>query len=142
VHDELYTRFLLSSLLVLITFRMQFPSHVYPGMQEQREGTRTCFDKDPSMENKLPLFIYLLLFGGGGGGALYIIKEIGRVPSISDSRSLDDMPIRVAKCISLYISEAIRVTELVLTLNCTIGLNYIARYSTVPYHGLALKLII
>jgi hypothetical protein len=49
VHDAMYAYFLLSSVLVLISFRTQFPLHVYPGMQEQGEGMRTCFDKYPSM---------------------------------------------------------------------------------------------
>jgi hypothetical protein len=36
LYDELYARFLFSSLLVLNPFMIQFPLQVYPGVHEQR----------------------------------------------------------------------------------------------------------
>ena len=56
-------------------------------------------------------------------GALCIIQGNGRHPSISDSRRLDAMPIRVLVCVTLYIPETVRVAEMILTSSFTIGLK-------------------
>jgi hypothetical protein len=91
LNDELYARFVFSSVLVLNPFMIQFSLHVYPGVHEQRDWV-------PPMMKKWFEKMRKILFC-----SFYIKQGMVWCAAIPDFRRFVDMTIRAEEYISVDI---------------------------------------